>query len=127
MKGPGCPAPVMSEWWRLAGPPSPVPSYAPCTSHVPAESLIYGRWPGTLPRVALDQRQPLMECTSTRAAGSSTPSLWCSLVKLESWLPLPREATALTKQQSFGIGRLVGPSATTKYTDSILLRPGCSA
>eukprot|EP00971_Amphidinium_carterae_P053498 1053978-Amphidinium_carterae.1 len=31
------------------------------------------------------------------------------------------------KQQSSGIGRLAGPSAITRNTDSTLLRPGCSA
>eukprot|EP00971_Amphidinium_carterae_P058091 1148965-Amphidinium_carterae.1 len=106
MKGLGCPARLMSEWWRLVGPPSPVPSYAPCTSLVPAQSQTSGRWPGIWPCVALAQRQPSMECTSTRVAGSLTPSLPCSLVKLESCQPLPREATAPMKQRSSGIGRL---------------------
>eukprot|EP00971_Amphidinium_carterae_P208696 4140664-Amphidinium_carterae.1 len=31
------------------------------------------------------------------------------------------------KQQSSGIGRLAGPSAITRCTDSTSLRPGCSA
>eukprot|EP00971_Amphidinium_carterae_P215702 4281903-Amphidinium_carterae.1 len=104
----------MSEWWRWVGPPSPVPFCAPCTSLVPAKFQTFGRWPGILPCVALALRQPSMECTSIRAAGSSTPSLLCSLAKLASWRTPPREATVPITQRSSGIGRLVGPSAITR-------------
>eukprot|EP00971_Amphidinium_carterae_P288450 5727204-Amphidinium_carterae.1 len=95
MNGPGLPARQRSEWWRWDGPPLPVPSWEPSTSHLPANSPLYGRWPGILPCVALDLRQPLMECTSTPAAGYWTRRMPSWLAKLASCRQRPNGATEL--------------------------------
>eukprot|EP00971_Amphidinium_carterae_P349350 6490972-Amphidinium_carterae.1 len=68
-----------------------------------------------------------LECTSTPAAGSWTQHMPSWPAKLASCRQGPKGATAPMKLLNFGIGRLAGPAAITKSTDSMLLRPGCCA